>query len=72
MDYNNDMKAFCAKNKKYLTFLNLQGALMKGKKPNASFFSGKHEKTNLYLTKEGYNVAKKVIVKKVRKAAKKK
>ena len=72
MDYNNDMKAFCKKNKKYLTYLNLQGALMKGKKPNASLFSGKYERTNLYLTKAGYNVVKKVVVKKVRKAAKKK
>ena len=72
LDYNNDMKAFCSKNKKYMTYLNLQGALMKGKKPNEKLFSGKYERTNLYLTKDGYKVVKKVIVKKVKKAAKKK
>ena len=69
-DYNSDMKAYCKKHKKYLTYLNLQGALMKGKKPNSAYFSGTESGGNLYLTTAGYGKVKSVIVKKAKKAAK--
>ena len=69
--YNSDMKAYCKKHKKYVTYLNLQGALMKGKKPNSSYFSGTESRANVYLTSKGYGKVKSVIVKKVKKAAKK-
>ena len=71
-EYNSDMKAFCKKHKKYLTYLNLQGALMKGKKPYSKYFSGTESGGNVYLTSLGYGKVKDVIVKKVKKAAKKK
>ena len=72
LDYNSDMKAFCKKNKKYVTYLDLQSKLMKGKNPDSSKFSGKEAGKNLYLTSKGYKTVKSVIVKKVRKAVKKK
>ncbi len=70
--YNDAMKEYCKQHKKYCTYLNLTGALMKGKKPNSSLFSDPDTGGSLALNSKGYDVVKKVIVKKVKKAAKKK
>lgn len=63
--YNGLMKEYCSK-KKFLTYLNLGGNLNKGGHPYSPYFKVNHT----YLTSSGYSVAKKVIVNKVKKAAK--
>lgn len=69
--YNSLMKTYCSKHKKYVTYLNLAGKLMKNGKPVSSMFAQPYAHGNLFLTTKGYKAAKSVIVKKVRKAAKK-
>lgn len=63
--YNSLMKTYCGK-KKYVTYLDLCGALAVGGVPNSSLYHNE----NTYLTQAGYDAMKKVVVKKVRKAAK--
>lgn len=54
------MRTYCAEHKKYAVFLDLAGAL-----DSSQFRSGR-----LSLTSSGYKTMKKVVVKKVRKVAK--
>lgn len=58
--YNEQMRTYCAEHKKYAVFLDLAGAL-----DSSQFRSG-----HLSLTSSGYKTMKKVVVKKVRKVAK--
>ena len=58
--YNEQMRTYCAEHKKYAVFLDLAGAL-----DSSQFRSGR-----LSLTSSGYKTMKKVVVKKVRKVAK--
>ena len=64
--YNSLMKTYCGK-KKYVTYLDLCGALSVGGVPNSALYNGEHT----YLTQAGYEAMRKVVVKKVKKAAKK-
>lgn len=63
--YNALIRDFCSKNK-YATYLNLTGPLLKNGVPNPAYFL----RSCVHLSSSGYNVTKKVVVKKVRKAAK--
>ena len=64
--YNAQMKAFCASNKSFATFMNLNAVLLKGGVPDRTLFHGVYR----YLSDAGYNKIKRVIVtKKVKRAA---